>query len=154
MSRMLKPGSFEHNSRILKDVTRDFASTEMIWQKNLRRTSMIGRSHRRHEQDFKSLATLKTYWPLEDQTPVIPMLDATFVSYHLFVVFPTATIKSFFSKLLFALCVSLSISLISPQTLGPNRGWMEMSLYFLDRWVNWRLTDGFRTWRITWRITL
>ena len=38
----------ERNSRNIKDVTRDFASTEMIWQKNLRRTSMIGRSHRRH----------------------------------------------------------------------------------------------------------
>ena len=43
--------SSERNSRILKDVTRDFASTGMIWQKNLRRTSMIERSHRRHEQD-------------------------------------------------------------------------------------------------------
>ena len=49
------------NSRILKDVMRDFASTEMIWQKNLRRTSTIGRSHRRHEHDLKSLATLKIY---------------------------------------------------------------------------------------------
>ena len=38
----------ERNSRNIKDVTRDFASTEMIWQKNLRRTSMIGRSQRRH----------------------------------------------------------------------------------------------------------
>ena len=44
---------------ILKDVTRDFESTEMIWQKNLRRTSMIGRSHRRHDQDLKSLMTLR-----------------------------------------------------------------------------------------------
>ena len=35
-------------TQLLKDVTRDFASTEMIWQKNLRRTSMIRRSHRRH----------------------------------------------------------------------------------------------------------
>ena len=45
---------FECNSRILKDVTRDFTSTELIWQKNLRKTSMIGRSHWRHEQDLKS----------------------------------------------------------------------------------------------------
>ena len=29
--------SLKCNSRILKDVTRDFTSTEMIWQKNLRR---------------------------------------------------------------------------------------------------------------------
>jgi hypothetical protein len=52
---------FGSNSRNIKDVTRDFASTKMIWQKNLRRTSTIGRSHRRHEQDLKSLATLKIY---------------------------------------------------------------------------------------------
>ena len=71
MPRMLKPRSLKCNSRILKDVMRDFTSTEMIWQKNLRRTSTIERSHRRHEQDLKSLATLKIYWPLEDQTPVI-----------------------------------------------------------------------------------
>ena len=71
MPRMLKPRSLERNSRILKDVTRDFASTEMIWQKDLRRTSTIERSQRRHEQDLKSLATLKIYWPLEDQTPGI-----------------------------------------------------------------------------------
>ena len=44
MPRMLKPKSLEHNCSILKDVTRDFASTQMIWQKNLRRTSTIGRS--------------------------------------------------------------------------------------------------------------
>ena len=42
-------------TRLLKDVTRDFASTELIWQKNLRKTSMIGRSHWRHEQGLKSL---------------------------------------------------------------------------------------------------
>ena len=51
----------ERNSRILKDVMRDFASTEMIWQKNWRRTSMIRSNHRRHEQDLKSLMTLKIY---------------------------------------------------------------------------------------------
>ena len=61
MSRRLKPRSLEHNSRTLKDVTRDFALTELIWQKNLGRTSTIGRSHRRHEQDLKSLVTLKIY---------------------------------------------------------------------------------------------
>ena len=53
--------SLECNSRILKDVTRDVASTELIWQKNLRKTSMIGRSHWRHEQGLKSLETLKIY---------------------------------------------------------------------------------------------
>ena len=61
MPRMLKPRSLECNSRILKDVTRDFASIELIWQKSLRKTSMIGRSHWRHEQGLKSLETLKIY---------------------------------------------------------------------------------------------
>ena len=61
MSRRLKPRSLERSPKILKDVMRDFASTEMIWQKNLRRTSTMGRSHRRHEQDLKSLVTLKIY---------------------------------------------------------------------------------------------
>ena len=31
-------------TQLLKDATRDFASTERVWQKNLRRASMIGRS--------------------------------------------------------------------------------------------------------------
>ena len=51
----------ECNPGILKDATIDFATTEMIWQKNLSRTSMIGRSHRRHEQESKSLMILKIY---------------------------------------------------------------------------------------------
>ena len=53
--------SLERNSRILKDIMKDFTSTELIWQKNLRKTSMIGRSHWRHEQGLKSLETLKIY---------------------------------------------------------------------------------------------
>ena len=61
MPRMLKPRSLERNSRILKDVMIDFATTEVIWQKDLRKTSMIGRSHWRHEQGLKSLETLKIY---------------------------------------------------------------------------------------------
>ena len=51
MPRMMKPKSLGRNSRIIKDVMRDFASTEMIWQKDLRRISTIGRSHWRHEQN-------------------------------------------------------------------------------------------------------
>ena len=35
MPRMMKPKSLGHNSRIIKDVMRDFASTERIWQKDL-----------------------------------------------------------------------------------------------------------------------
>ena len=48
-------------NQLLKDATRDFASTERIWQKNLSRISTVGRSHWRHEQDLKSLVTLKIY---------------------------------------------------------------------------------------------
>ena len=76
---------------ILKDVTRDFESTEMIWQKNIRRTSMIGISHLRHEpfeefDDVEDLLTFRRPNPCYTLT-----LDATFVSCHLFDVFPTAT---------------------------------------------------------------
>ena len=48
-------------TQLLKDVMRDFASTELIWQKNLRKTSMIESSHWRYEQGLKSLKTLKIY---------------------------------------------------------------------------------------------
>jgi len=61
MPRMLKPRSLECNSRIFKDVTRDFASIEIDLAKELEKTSMIGRSHWRHEQGLKSLETLKIY---------------------------------------------------------------------------------------------
>ena len=70
--------SLERNFGILKDVTRDFASTELIWQKNWKRTSMIGRSHWRHEtrldgfDDFEDLLTFRRPNP-----SYIPMLDAT-----------------------------------------------------------------------------
>jgi len=57
----VETGSWNVTPEILKDVARDFASTEMIWQKNLSRTSTIGRSHRRHEHDLKSLETLKIH---------------------------------------------------------------------------------------------
>ena len=126
--------SLKCNSEILKDVTRDFTSTEMIWQKNLRRTSMIGRSHRRHEQDLKSLATLKIYWPLEDQTPVIPTLDVTFVSCHLFVVFPTATIKSFFSKTIVCIVCISPLSLLShPKPMDPIEDeWRWACIFWTD----------------------
>ena len=56
----VKTQKSERRSRILKDVTRDFASIELIWQKNLRKTSMIGRSHWRHDQDLKSLMMLRS----------------------------------------------------------------------------------------------
>ena len=56
----VETGRWNVTPEILKDVARDFASTEMIWQKNLRRTSMIRRSHRRHDQDLKSLMALRS----------------------------------------------------------------------------------------------
>ena len=67
--------------------------------------------------DFEDLLTFRRPNPC-----YIPTLDATFVSCHLFDVFRQPQQKSVFSKLLFVLCVSLSISLIPPQTHGPNRG--------------------------------
>ena len=57
----VETGSWNVTPEILKDVARDFASTEMSWQKDLRKTSMIGRSHCTHEQGLKSLETLKIY---------------------------------------------------------------------------------------------
>src|SRR4051812_22157716 len=65
-----------------------------------------------HEQDLKSLATLTLRRP---NPCCIPTLDATIVSCHLFeVFFSTATIKSVFSKPLFVLCASLSLSYPTP----------------------------------------
>ena len=116
MPRMLKPKSLEHNSRNIKGcherlhVNRDDLA---------KRTSTIGRSHRRHEQDLKSLATL-TFRRLNPC--YIPMLDATFVSCHLFDVFPTATDKICLFKTIVCI-VHPSPSLLShPKTLVPNRG--------------------------------
>ena len=43
LPRMLKPRSWNATPEILKDIKIDFATAEMIWQKNLRRTSTIGR---------------------------------------------------------------------------------------------------------------
>ena len=114
----VETGSWNATPKILKDVTRNFLSTERIWQKKLRRTNMIGRSHRRQEQDLKSLAMLTLRRPNPCYTPT---LDATIVSCHLFVVFPIATIKSVFSKLLFVLCASLSLDLsyLTPKPMDP-----------------------------------
>ena len=70
----------------------------------------------------------------------IPTLDAMFVSCHLFVVFPTATIKSVFSKLLFVLCVSLSLSLILPQThMDPIEDEWRWACIF---WTDGSVGDG------------
>ena len=71
MPMRVKPIGLERNSRILKDDMRDFASTEMSWQKNLRRS--IGMIRRRPNPCY------------------ILMLDATIVSCHLFDVFMRAT---------------------------------------------------------------
>ena len=120
MPRMMKPKSLGRNSRIIKDVMRDFASTEMIWQKNLRRTSTIERSHQRHEQeefdDFEDLLTFRRPNPC-----YILTIDATVVSCHLFDVFPTATNKICLYKTIVCF-MHPSPSLSShPKTLGPNR---------------------------------
>ena len=117
---MLKPRSLERISRILKDVMRDFASTEMIWQKNLGKTSMIGRSHRRHEQDLKSLMTLKILTSRRPNPCFIPTLVATIVSCHLFDVFPTATIKiRLFKTFGCIVCIPLYLSYPTPKPMDP-----------------------------------
>ena len=46
-------------------VNRDDLAKELEKDKHDRKKPL------RHEQDLKSLTTLKIYWPLEDQTPVI-----------------------------------------------------------------------------------
>ena len=126
--------------KILKDVMIDFATTEMIWQKNLRRSSTIRRSHQRHEQDLKSLTMLKMYWPLQDQTQLYTYVrcDVCELSF-VWCFFRQPQIKSAFSKLLFVLCVSLSISLISPQTLDPIEDEWRWSCIF---WTDESIGDG------------
>ena len=116
--RMLKPKSLECNSRIFKDVTRDFASIEIDLAKELEKTSMIGRSHWRHEQRLEEFGDVEDSLTFRRPNPYyIPTLDATFVSCHLFDVFSTATTKSVFSKLLLVLCAFLSLDL---SYLTPN----------------------------------
>ena len=119
MSRLMKPRSLECNSRIFKDVTRDFESIEMIWQKNLRKTSMIGRSHRRHEQeefgDFEDLLTFSRPNPCFMLT-----LDAMIVRCHLFDVFPTSTNKiCLFKTIVCIVCIPLYLSYLTPKPLDP-----------------------------------
>ena len=60
--------------------------------KELQKTSMIGRSHWRHEQRLEEFGDVEDLLTFRRPNPCyIPMLDATFVSCHLFDVFPTAT---------------------------------------------------------------
>ena len=156
MTRKLKPRALERNSRNIKGrheklrVNRVDLAKELEKDKHDRKKPSETWTRLEEFGDFEDFLTFRRPNPY-----YILTLDATIVSCHLFDVFPTATkIKFVFSKLLFALCVSLLTSPTPPQTPGPNRGWMEIKPYFLDRWVNWRQTDVLRTWRITWRITL
>ena len=61
MSRMLKPRSVERNSRNIKGRRSSLHVNKDDLAKELEKTSMIGRSHWRHEQGLKSLETLKIY---------------------------------------------------------------------------------------------
>ena len=115
----VETGSWNVTPEILKDVVRDFASTEMIWQKNLRRTSTIGRSHWRHEPeefgDFEELLTFRRPNPC-----YILMLDAMFVSCHLFDVFLTAPNKNLCFQNCCLYCVYPSLSFLShPKPMDP-----------------------------------
>ena len=61
MPRMLKPRSLEHNSKNIKGCHERLRVIRVDLAKELEKTSMIGRSHWRHEQGLKILETLKIY---------------------------------------------------------------------------------------------
>ena len=144
MPRLLKPRSLERNSRNIKGRHERLRVNRVDLAKELEKTSMIGRSHWRHEQDLKSLATLKTYWPLEDQTPVIPTLDATFVSCHLFDVFPTATNKiCLFKTIVCIVCIPLYLSYLTPKPLDPIEDeWRWACIFWTDESIGDRPMDS------------
>ena len=151
MPSMLKPKSLERNSRNIKGrherlrVSRDDLAKELEKNKHDRKKPSETWTRLEEFGDFEDLLTFRRPNPC-----YISMLDATIVSCHLFDVFPTTTIKiCLFKTIVCIVCIPLYLSYLTPKTHGPNRGWMEMSLYFLDRWVGWRQTDGFWTWRIT-----
>ena len=99
-------------------VNRVDLAKELEKDKHDRKKPSETRTRREEFGDFEDLLTFRRPNPC-----FILTLDATFVSCHLFDVFSQQPqIKSAFTKLFFVLCASLSISLISPQTLGPNRG--------------------------------
>ena len=155
MWRMLKP-EVEIQLRNIKGcherfhVNRDDLAKELEKDKHDRKKTSETWTRLEDFGDLEDLLTFRRPNPC-----YIPTLDATFVSCHLFDVFPTATNKiCLFKTIVCIVCIPLPVSYLTPNPHGPNRGWMELSLYFLDRWVSWRQTNGFRTWRITWRITL
>ena len=126
--------SLECNSRILKDVMIDFATTEMIWQKDLRKTSMIGRSHWRHEQDLMGLMTLKIYWPLEDQTLLYAYVRCDDCELSFVWCFSTATTKiCLFKTFVCIVCIPLYLSYLTPKPLEPIEDeWRWTHIFWTD----------------------
>ena len=123
----------------------------MIWQKNLRRTSTMGRSHRRHKHDLKSWR----FWRFIDPWKTKPLFytyvrcDDCELSF-VWCFFDSHKVKSISSKLLFVLRVSLPTSLISHhKTFEPHRWRMKLDWYSLNRRLSRRQSYGFRTWKIT-----
>ena len=122
MWRMLKPRSLKCNSGILKDVTRDFTSTEIDLAKELEKDKHDRKkpleAWRRLEEfgDVEDLLTFRRPNPC-----YIPTLDATFVSCHLFDVFLTATDKICLFKNYCLHCVYRSLSLLS----HPQNPWTQ-----------------------------
>ena len=144
MPRMLKPRSLECNSRIFKDVTRDFTSTEIDLAKELEKDK-----HYR-KKPLEAWTRLEEFGDVEDLLTLrrpnpcfIPTLDATIVSCHLFDVFPTATDKIYHFKTI-ACIVHPSPSLLShPKPLDPIEDeWRWACIFWTDESVGDRPMDS------------
>ena len=115
--------SLECNSGILKDVTRDFTSTEM----NLAEELEKGKHDRKKPSE--TLTRLEEFGDAGDlltfrrPNPYYTYVRCDVCELSFVCCFSDSHNKNLsFQKLLFVLCASLSTSLISPQPHGPNRG--------------------------------
>ena len=119
-------------------VNRDDLAKELEKDKHDRKKPSETWSRPEEVDDFEDLLTFRRPNPC-----YIPMLDATIVSCHLFVVFRQPQIKSVFSKLLFVLCVSLSISLILPKPMDPIEDeWRWTHIFQTDKSIGDRPMDS------------
>ena len=71
MPRMLKPRSLKYNSGILKDVTRDFTSTEIDLAKELEKDKHDWKKPLEAWTRLEEFGDVEDLLTLEDQTPVI-----------------------------------------------------------------------------------
>ena len=149
---MLKPRSLECHSRNIK------GRHEKLIVNREDLTEEIEKDKHDRKKPLEAWTRLEEFGDADLRRPnpcYTPTLDATIVSCHLFDAFPDSHKWNLSFQNFCLYCVYPYLSLLShPKTHGPIRGWMEISSYYLDRWLNWTWTDGFRTWKITWRITL